>query len=1293
MLSLGLSIGLIFALISVLFAGPVAADEMKWTTMNTPSWKDNVITPGSDIYDWDVGPDGDTIYATGAISTVFQQYVGIAGLSGSFNVAGGSLTVTMVSSTVAELSGTFTGDTCYLRGDFTAILFAVAISGGGASATGEVVLTGYITDNPAVGADTMTFSGMLYGSVTSGGTPTISADIICVSDWEVKPFNLGGIDVDPVFDSYAGLFTEPRVWKSTDGGVTWDDITGTVQDAANLPGPFVDFQYGGTAVAPDDGDWLIVAGEIYYPPPNAYWPGMWGMPAVVASKDGASNFSYTGDMIDSGNSTMMGLIYDVAVAPETDDIHNIAVAGRDSTWGNGTVYRLKTGTWLTASWEDTTFYDGWDEFVSNPPSLGAVAVEFSTNFDIDDTILCMTVDYDSFPYLQCGIWETGGEWNGEAGFPNAVRITANGDALLTQPAIRSMGLALPVDYDGSDPGARVIYAYVNAYNVITDLVGGFVVRIDNSSVSEPYGPRGEPLLASIAYHGDADTGKMMVGEYIQWDNDVMESIQFDLCAGVRVWHTEELDPCCPFWELACKNPSGPYLAVVGYTPDGEKSYATTSGMVDQEWVDFAIFGGLSDESAFSVSRDDGLSWNQLSLIDTDIDWLSDVAVCPDCGTIYLSSINAQEYNHEGCLNCNCGFYICEVGETSCDSVWRSYDDGDTWERIFHGDWSESPQDQLLLRLPCDAVEDCCDQDPVSPSGTLYLGIQNSNDVFYSRDCGQCWNDPPATKIEIQDIAVESENIVYVLDDDGKVSKSTQYGRRWSDAVDTDIGSGHTISACCEEGMVVVGGAGNEPVGWSDDGGESWNLTDDLTSSADYTVHVACDPICENIIYAAISGPPGACGGIYRGDITTGTWDDLNAFKYGYYGIALGRSDGTLYAITDNIHVDPTKAICDRFMEPMVDLVVDENNHIYEVYSGVARNLTPCETACCGTEDWDYLICGLGTDCIENKNPGLHCYPTEHFDNEPSALRICGCISIDTNTVLYAIDWEDYDVTDGSDGTVWTYEDCAAKTGPTLTSPADGAVIDCEPCAGCDAANFTLKWERMCEACSYDIQIMDEDGNIIVEWADEEIVGDPPTLFVDGTMDTTEYFLECGMNYTWHVREANTLCECVHSPWSDTWTFTVAVGAADAIQLLAPTKGAMDVPIENVGFSWTSVRNATSYSFVLSPNANLAGALVSQNMSTTAFNFVGPLDYSKAYYWQIIAWQDSTRLTTSAIGVFNTMAEPVEPPPPVVVEEQPAPVINIPAAQQITPIWIYAVIGVGAALVVVVVVLIVRTRRP
>jgi hypothetical protein len=46
-----------------------------------------------------------------------------------------------------------------------------------------------------------------------------------------------------------------------------------------------------------------------------------------------------------------------------------------------------------------------------------------------------------------------------------------------------------------------------------------------------------------------------------------------------------------------------------------------------------------------------------------------------------------------------------------------------------------------------------------------------------------------------------------------------------------------------------------------------------------------------------------------------------------------------------------------------------------------------------------------------------------------------------------------------------------------------------------------------------------------------------------------------------------------------------------------------------------------------------------------------------------------------------------------VEETPPPILQIPPTQQIVPTWIYVLIGIGAAPVVVVIVLIVRTRRP
>jgi hypothetical protein len=1214
-LGVGLSVGLVFALIGAVFAAPAAAGQMKWTTVNTPDWGDNVIAPGTDILDYDImsGPDGD-----------------------------GS------------------------------VIYAV----------------------------------LEVGCFTDGGIGDLTYDDACVGN------------IDCLFDY--------RLVKSDDGGVTWSDITANVFGAASIPsciGEAFDELYF-VSVAQDDEDWLAVLGRTTL---NNLW--------VVASKDGGSNFTFAGQVADPTGDTLL-YAFDIDVSMEIDDIHNIAVAGTDDssdagTW-TGAVFRLKAGTWLTGSWEDTgawaaagppitTDYLGWDQTVDS-----VIDVEFSPNFDMDDTIVCLGCnDFRSAVgenvILQCGMWDgTGGRWNDEAGFPASKLIKADGEDIITSSYSRLMGIALPDDFDGTDPGQRSIFIYVDGLLATSMIIGGWVIRSDNYALSPVCGPSGDPLLASMDVHGDADTGKLMIGEFAVWDADAPEDLggwglgapddvfwdevadaAIPYCGGVNVWHTEELDFCCPQWDGCCKNPSGPYMALVMYTPDGATEYATTSGSfsfdqvtggsIDGDMVDDLhtiagidatmfkyVLGTPLDESAFSVSRDDAVSFNQLGLIDTDIDYISDVAPCPDCGTVYISTVND---GNEVCV-------VCTEEYSDCDSIWRSYDDGATWERVFHGAWEDAAlaDTQLLLRLPCDAVEDCCDQDAVAPSGTVYMGIQGNDEIFYSRDCGQCWNNPPATKDNIQDFCVESENIVHVLFSNGKVSSSTQYGRRWSTPVQTKAtGGGHSITCCCEQGFLVVGGNTGGKVAWSDDGGESWSQTDKLPAAAAGTVHVACAPDCENIIYAAVNGE-----GIYRGDLTDGSWESLDALPYSYTGVVVAR-EGTLYASTAVISTVAAVTSAGYVFTDCKGRFMADDAAAAAQYSGVARNLTPCDTACCGTEDWDYLFCGM-TDQITPVAPD----DGQDFHRQPSALRICGCLSEDTNSVLWAIDVDHYEmaaVCDGGpparnypDGALWYYEDCAAKKGPELTTPEDGARLDCEACAGCDSAPFTLEWERICIACSYDIKIMDDEGNVIASWVDLDVTGDPPELYVD-------IGLECGQTYTWKVREANTSCECVHSPWSETWSFTIAVGGADAISLLAPDEGAQGIPIEDVGFSWSGVSDTTSYSFVLSPNPDLSDALESDNVSGTAFSYEGPLDYGTSYYWQVKAWKSGVLLSASVIGVFKTMAEPVEPPPPVEVTTTPAPVLEIPPAEQITPTWIYAIIGIGAALAVVVIVLIVRTRRP
>jgi len=166
-------------------------------------------------------------------------------------------------------------------------------------------------------------------------------------------------------------------------------------------------------------------------------------------------------------------------------------------------------------------------------------------------------------------------------------------------------------------------------------------------------------------------------------------------------------------------------------------------------------------------------------------------------------------------------------------------------------------------------------------------------------------------------------------------------------------------------------------------------------------------------------------------------------------------------------------------------------------------------------------------------------------------------------------------------------------------------------------------------------------------------------------------------------------------------------------LAAPESGATDVLLRPT-FAWGTVADADGYYFELADNANFVAPMVKLDgdlgrLIVTAYAYRTALPYSTAYYWRVKAVSgtaDAGDLLESAwaSAVFVTMAEPEEPLPPVVVEEQPvqpAPIITIeqpdivvplPAETPITPAWIYAIIGVGAVLIIALLVLIVRTRR-
>ena len=370
---------------------------------------------------------------------------------------------------------------------------------------------------------------------------------------------------------------------------------------------------------------------------------------------------------------------------------------------------------------------------------------------------------------------------------------------------------------------------------------------------------------------------------------------------------------------------------------------------------------------------------------------------------------------------------------------------------------------------------------------------------------------------------------------------------------------------------------------------------------------------------------------------------------------------------------------------------------------MARCLAPIVEICCGVglSEWDYLVVGL--TC----NTGA-----ELFGMAPQALKICGCLTADSNSRLFAIDGyyagersyiADYDMCGGLDGTVWTFEDCYAKKQVELVSPADGFVVRADPCY-CDNVPFTIMWERLCDACSYDIQIsLDEGFTQLVDL-------DPLTPIVltwhvaPGTPLTPSAWLGAWFigefSYYWRVRAADAeTCQWIHSWWSEPLSFTVAPSvAAAAITLVSPVPGATGVAIKNVGFSWDIMATADKFDWVLSANADLTSPIESKTgLSNTAYTCTKTLTYGTTYYWQVTAYNDGAAISASAVGTFTTAAMgafccPVDGLCFDTAEALQAHNAAEHPSRPATPYWVWVVIAIGAVLVIVVIVLIFRTRR-
>ncbi len=1065
-----------------------------------------------------------------------------------------------------------------------------------------------------------------------------------------------------------------RLLKSTNHAATWSNITPTLLAPFDLE----DEDRGEmlmVATDGDDADFVAVALWIQWDEPDPDEASL----HVLFSTDGGGTFTAVPD-----GDLELAEVYDLAVSAEVNDVRTLAIGGYRGT--EGRIFRARIVGESPSSWEAAHGEDGW------LPAEAVVAIAFSPNWAADSAVLAVTFDAAAQEvHLQSGTWGPI-VWNEDAGFAPAVQVWDE----VTDLGRFTAGLAVPRDYNGRNPGQRILWVWVNY--VENDAPRNQIRRVSNADAGTA-GPmslieEGRVWLTNISYLGDIDSGKALAGVLREPEG----------CEGIQVYFNDDIARmiiCCIPWSSACKPPTGSYAMAVSYvTPD--KAYAVALHHPEYDPRPY-------DETAWSWSFDNGDNWNQLSLIDTHIEYISDVAVSPDCNKTMLVTVNPDvgywDEDEEEWV----------VEEARCDSVWLHAGEElpeapeytghwiRTWSRRLRGEhpiFGDPEQDSSvdyklkwgILRLNPEETE----------GHTVFLADVGSGRVYRDGLEGLgCWQLGTAPRT-IVDLAVKNDETIYVLGENGHVVRGTvdDFAFTWATPRDSRIGAGWTIAVWNDD--IIVGGQHGH-VAHSADGGETFPwLARVPAPSSDYRlVSVAFDSYFgeNDVIYAAV-GRFDAAGTPEGGDIymwildestrwvnllarpstfqLTGGGDKTDSNRVAYTGLVLDDADG-------NPMTGPATGgvLYASYVAHHPVFVKNDTDDFY--VTGAARALTPLmevdECVECPVE-WDFLIWTEDGRILDE----------ELFIMAPQALKICGCLTPNTYTKIFAIGGhhDGYDMDDAEFGTVWMFEDCYSKVAVDLRQPEDGFVVPADPCE-CENEPFIVIWDRVCDACKYEIQIASDPDFAFT------VLEIPPMLTsAEDPHATIGRVLVPGRTYYWRVRarEAGT-GQQIRSWWSEGRSLAVAPAPGTGVSPSTPALGATDVRITDIPFSWTAVEGADSYNWELSRNADFDPTVATATgLETTSYLYTGELNYDTTYFWRVTAIQDGSPVSHT-VGSFTTRPEPQYCHPQTGVcfdTEEELRQYSEDLLERPTPTWVWVLIAIGAVLVIVVIVLIFRTRR-
>ncbi|MBC8274340.1 MAG: hypothetical protein H8E40_05145 [Chloroflexi bacterium] len=387
-------------------------------------------------------------------------------------------------------------------------------------------------------------------------TPSTGNNII-VSPSEVNVIAIGFDDrtfyaVDIPGDPPGGTYPDGKLYKSTDGGVTW-----TVELGVNLTTAGANLPVWNLAVAPDDVNFLVAVTD-GTGAPN-------GPLSVFASEDGGANWENTsfpplavGEYISC---------VDISVTYGSNN-RDIAVGTRDGA-GGGTIWVLKAGVG-SPSWADQVL-----------PASDVVALKFSPTYTSDSSLVVISSAADTRLHLGSrDIDANTTNWNIVGGYPVLIHDGGYAGTSPIATDIITADLELPSDFSGTDHNFRRFY--VSTDTTAAGVQSG-VYRVDNTIAYWIKPPTTAPTagrISSIAYRGTYAEGVLLAGEVIAGAFAPNPS-----SFGVYIWRTSNPNTTVgtPTWlsSEARKSPTGGVIsgfanAQVAWSHDGARAYCGTS---------------------------------------------------------------------------------------------------------------------------------------------------------------------------------------------------------------------------------------------------------------------------------------------------------------------------------------------------------------------------------------------------------------------------------------------------------------------------------------------------------------------------------------------------------------------------------------------------------------------------------------------------------------------------------------------------------------------------------------------